>query len=86
MVIPCLTESITRAGGTISTSGIVLVQAPITAHIRYGDRIAATGILAFLVHNAADFTAYQPGVLVPFVALLAALGGPGDPGGAPASI
>lgn len=39
------TESVTRAGQTIASDGLVLVQAPRTADVRYGDRITATGIL-----------------------------------------
>jgi len=35
--------------------------------------LAAAGLPAFLLHNVVDFTAYQPGVLVPFAALLGAL-------------
>jgi competence protein ComEC len=38
-------DTITRAGGTAPTSGLVLVQAPSTSNVHYGDRIAATGIL-----------------------------------------
>ncbi len=38
-------ETITRAGQTVATDGLALVQAPRTAEVRYGDRIAATGIL-----------------------------------------
>jgi competence protein ComEC len=39
-------ESVTRGGETLSSSGLVLVYAPPTAaEIRYGDRIAATGLL-----------------------------------------
>jgi competence protein ComEC len=36
-------ETVTRAGGTLPTSGLVLVEAPRTADLRYGDRITATG-------------------------------------------
>ena len=45
---------------------------------RTGAALVAAGIPAFLVHNAWDFTAYQPALLVPFAALLATLG-PGAP-------
>jgi competence protein ComEC len=38
-------ETVTRAGGTVPTSGLVLVQAPSTTDAGYGDRIAATGLL-----------------------------------------
>lgn len=38
-------ETVTRIGQTVSTSGTVLVQAPHTADVHYGDRVSATGIL-----------------------------------------
>jgi competence protein ComEC len=38
-------ESVTRAGQTLPSAGIVLVQAPPTSDITYGDRITATGLL-----------------------------------------
>jgi competence protein ComEC len=38
-------DTVIRAGGTTPTSGRVLVQAPPTTLVHYGDRIAATGIL-----------------------------------------
>jgi competence protein ComEC len=38
-------ESITRAGQIIPTSGLVLVRAPRSADARFGDRVAATGLL-----------------------------------------
>jgi competence protein ComEC len=38
-------DALTRIGQTFATSGTVLVQAPRTAAIHYGDRIAATGLL-----------------------------------------
>ncbi|MBZ0285945.1 MAG: ComEC/Rec2 family competence protein [Anaerolineae bacterium] len=38
-------ESVTRIGQTIPTSGLVLIQAPPTANVHYGDRIMATGLL-----------------------------------------
>ena len=41
---------------------------------------AAVGVPAFLLHNAVDFTAYQPGILVPFAALAGAIwAGPSGP-------
>jgi competence protein ComEC len=39
-------ESVTRAGQTVTTSGLALVQAPRLTDARYGDRIKATGVLA----------------------------------------
>lgn len=38
-------ETVTRAGTTTPTDGLVLVNAPVTADAGYGDRIAATGLL-----------------------------------------
>jgi len=38
-------ETVTRIGQTLPTNGLVLVQAPSTADVRYGDRITATGLL-----------------------------------------
>ena len=38
-------ETVTRIGQTIATSGTVLVQAPHTANVHYGDQISATGVL-----------------------------------------
>ncbi len=38
-------ETITRAGQTSDTSGSVLVRAPRTVTVQYGDRVAATGLL-----------------------------------------
>lgn len=40
-------ETVTRAGQTLPTQGQVLVYAPATAAVRYGDRVAATGSLLF---------------------------------------
>lgn len=37
--------------------------------------VAAIGLPAFLIHNLADFTAYQPSVLIPFAALAGAFHG-----------
>lgn len=39
------TETVTRAGQTSTTSGIVLVRAPRIATVQYGDRVSATGLL-----------------------------------------
>ncbi len=39
-------ESVTRAGATTPTDGLVLVEAPRDSDVRYGDRISATGLLA----------------------------------------
>lgn len=38
-------ETITRAGETLPTDGLVLVQVPRVTEVRYGDLIAATGVL-----------------------------------------
>jgi competence protein ComEC len=38
-------ETVTHIGQTAATSGTVLVDAPPTTNIRYGDRVRATGIL-----------------------------------------
>ncbi|MEO8607344.1 MAG: ComEC/Rec2 family competence protein [Chloroflexota bacterium] len=38
-------ETVTRIGQTFLTSGTVLVQAPHTANVHYGDQISATGVL-----------------------------------------
>jgi competence protein ComEC len=38
-------ETVTRAGQTFPTNGTVLVQAPPTTNVRYGDRVTATGNL-----------------------------------------
>ncbi len=38
-------ETVTRTGTTTPTDGLVLVNAPVTSDARYGDRIAATGLL-----------------------------------------
>ncbi|MEP7293386.1 MAG: ComEC/Rec2 family competence protein, partial [Chloroflexota bacterium] len=38
-------ETVTRAGSTTPTDGLVLVEAPPLTDARYGDRIAATGLL-----------------------------------------
>ncbi|MBL8165432.1 MAG: ComEC/Rec2 family competence protein [Anaerolineae bacterium] len=40
-------ETITRAGQTVPTQGLVLVYAPANAAVRYGDRVSATGTLVF---------------------------------------
>lgn len=39
------TETVTRSGETLPTSGLVLVEAPRLTDADYGDRIAATGLL-----------------------------------------
>ncbi len=38
-------ETVSRAGQTVPTSGLVLVQAPRTTQAHYSDRMAATGVL-----------------------------------------
>ncbi len=49
-------DTVIRIGGTAPTSGLVLVQAPLTASVHYGDRIAATGILT--IPAASDTFSY----------------------------
>jgi competence protein ComEC len=52
-------ESITRAGQTTATSGLVLVRVPRSADVRFGDRITATGLLIapaeFDTYSYADY-------------------------------
>lgn len=38
-------ETVTRAGQSFPTNGAILVQAPPTSDARFGDRVAATGVL-----------------------------------------
>jgi competence protein ComEC len=38
-------QTVTRIGQTVSSSGLVLVQAPASADLHYGDHITATGLL-----------------------------------------
>ena len=38
-------ETVTRAGATVPTEGLVLVRAPSVADAHYGDRVRATGLL-----------------------------------------
>lgn len=56
-------ESMTRGGQTIDTNGLVLVRAPRSADIAYGDRISVTGLLItpgeFDTFSYADFLARQ---------------------------
>lgn len=50
-------ESVTRIGTTVPTSGLILVQAPVTTNARYGDRVAATGEL--IVPSVSDTFSYR---------------------------
>ncbi|MEQ8671681.1 MAG: ComEC/Rec2 family competence protein [Aggregatilineales bacterium] len=56
-------EMMTRGGRTISTQGLVLVRAPRTANVNYGDRITVSGLLItpgeFDTFSYADFLARQ---------------------------
>ncbi len=40
-------KTVTRIGETVPTSGLVLVQAPASASVHYGDQITATGSLVY---------------------------------------
>jgi competence protein ComEC len=40
-------ETVTRAGQTLPTQGLVLVYGPANADVKYGDRVAVTGSLVF---------------------------------------
>lgn len=57
------TETVTRIGQTVETSGLVLVRAPRTTDVAYGDRVAVTGLLItpgeFDTFSYADFLARQ---------------------------
>ncbi len=50
-------QSVTRIGQTVASSGLVLVQAPASAAIRYGDRITATGLL--VIPSVSDSFSYR---------------------------
>ncbi len=54
-------ETVTRAGQTVATSGLVLVESPLQSDVRYGDRVAATGDLVtpavFDTFSYADYLA-----------------------------
>lgn len=50
-------ETLTRAGTTTPTDGLVLVRAPRTTHAVYGDRIRATGLLI----SPAEFDTFSYG-------------------------
>lgn len=56
-------ETVTRAGQTVPSDGLALVQAPRTVNVRYGDRITVTGSLiapgASDTFSYADFLARQ---------------------------
>jgi competence protein ComEC len=44
-VLRVAAETVTRAGATIPTEGLVLVRAPSVTSVQYGDRVRATGLL-----------------------------------------
>ncbi len=77
-------ETVTRAGETTSVSGLVLVSAPRSANVRYGDRITATGLLVSPgesdIFSYADFLA-RAGVfsIMPDAAVEIISGGHGVP-------
>ncbi len=50
-------QSVTRIGQTVVSNGLVLVQAPTSASIQYGDRISATGLL--VIPSVSDTFSYR---------------------------
>ena len=50
-------QSVTRIGQTVASSGLVLVHAPASASIQYGDRITATGLL--VIPSVSDSFSYR---------------------------
>ncbi|MBA3872849.1 MAG: ComEC/Rec2 family competence protein, partial [Anaerolineae bacterium] len=50
-------QSVTRIGQTVASSGLVLVQAPASAAVQYGDRITATGLL--VIPSVSDAFSYR---------------------------
>lgn len=50
-------QTVTRIGQTVSSSGLVLVQAPASASLHYGDRIIATGLL--VIPSVSDTFSYR---------------------------
>lgn len=50
-------SQVTRIGQTVATSGLVLVQAPRSSNVHYGDRILATGIL--IIPSVSDTFSYR---------------------------
>lgn len=50
-------QTVTRIGQTVPSSGLVLVQAPASAAVQYGDRITATGLL--VIPSVSDSFSYR---------------------------
>ncbi|MEP6988480.1 MAG: ComEC/Rec2 family competence protein, partial [Chloroflexota bacterium] len=50
-------QSVTRIGQTVTSSGLVLVQAPASTVVQYGDRITATGLL--VIPSVSDAFSYR---------------------------
>ncbi len=50
-------QTLTRIGQTVPSSGLVLVQAPASASLHYGDHIAATGLL--VIPSVSDTFSYR---------------------------
>jgi len=50
-------QTVTRIGQTVSSSGLVLVQAPASSSVHYGDRITATGLL--VIPSVSDTFSYR---------------------------
>lgn len=50
-------QTVTRIGQTVSSSGLVLVQAPASSSLHYGDRITATGLL--VIPSVSDTFSYR---------------------------
>ncbi len=50
-------QTVTRIGQTISSSGLILVQAPARTPLHYGDRISATGLL--VIPSVSDTFSYR---------------------------
>jgi competence protein ComEC len=50
-------QTVTRIGQTVASGGLVLVQAPASASVQYGDRITATGLL--VIPSVSDSFSYR---------------------------
>lgn len=50
-------QTVTRIGQTVASSGLVLVQAPASSSLHYGDRITATGLL--VLPSVSDTFSYR---------------------------
>jgi competence protein ComEC len=50
-------QSVSRIGQTVASGGLVLVQAPASASVQYGDRITATGLL--VIPSVSDSFSYR---------------------------